>query len=113
MQVLGAEVHMWSELTDDANLDGKLWPRASAAAEVLWYGQERLLDADAHGHAHAHGRSSGESSIAFASVTRRLAEWRQRMVARGVAAEVVQMAWCTQAGPSSCSMDMTRKPGGA
>ncbi len=27
--------HMWSEQTDPASLDGMVWPRAAAAAEVL------------------------------------------------------------------------------
>lgn len=36
--MVGAEVHLWSELTDPVNLEGKLWPRASVAAEVLWSG---------------------------------------------------------------------------
>ncbi|KPI40007.1 Beta-hexosaminidase 2 [Cyphellophora attinorum] len=34
----GGETLMWSELTDSVDLDAKLWPRAAAAAEVLWRG---------------------------------------------------------------------------
>ncbi len=48
-----------------------LWPRAAAAAEVLWRGKGEV----------------GESS------TRRLAEMRERLVARGVKAGIVQMEW--------------------
>ena len=69
--VIGGEVHLWSELTDGVNLDGMLWPRAAAAAEVLWRGKGRV----------------GEGS------TRRLAHMRERLVARGVRAGMVQMTW--------------------
>ena len=69
--VVGGEVHLWGELTDGVNLDGMLWPRAAAAAEVLWRGKGEV----------------GEGS------TRRLAEMRERLVARGVGAGVVQMTW--------------------
>ena len=34
--VVGGEVHMWAEQTDGVNLDNNLWPRVSAAGEVLW-----------------------------------------------------------------------------
>ena len=73
--LVGGEVHLWSELTDSVNLDGKLWPRAAAAAEILWKGPVGVG-----------GVSEG--------VTRRLAEWRERVVGKGVRAEVVQMTWC-------------------
>ncbi|KAK6430788.1 Glucosamine-6-phosphate isomerase (Glucosamine-6-phosphate deaminase) (GNPDA) (GlcN6P deaminase), partial [Oleoguttula sp. CCFEE 5521] len=33
--LLGGEVHLWTELTDSVTLDGKLWPRAAAAAQTL------------------------------------------------------------------------------
>ena len=69
--VVGGEVHLWSELTDGVNLDGMLWPRAAAAAEVLWRGKGEV----------------GEES------TRRLAEMRERLVARGIGAGMVQMTW--------------------
>lgn len=73
--VLGGEVHLWSELTDPVTLDGTLWPRAAAAAEVLWRGPQ------------------GERAVSE-DTTRRLAEWRERVVKRGVAAGMVQMEWC-------------------
>ena len=73
-RVLGGEVHLWSELTDSVTLDWMLWPRAAAAAEVLW-------------------RGTGVAPVSE-EVTRRLAEWRERAVAKGVRAGMVQMEWC-------------------
>lgn len=78
--ILGGEVHMWDELTDGMTLDSKLWPRVAAAAEVLWSGPGRQVDE---------------------SVTRRLAEFRERLVARGVRSGVVQMEFCLRY-PGSC-----------
>lgn len=85
--VLGGEVHMWSEQTDPVNLDEMVWPRAAAAAEVLWSGRR-----DAAG--------TNRSLIAAAP---RLAEWRERLVNRGVLAGPVQMIWCTQNDPDACA----------
>lgn len=75
----GGEVHLWTEQTDPVDMDQKLWPRAAAAAEVLWSGPRNA------------------SMIEGAS--RRLAEWRERVVVdHGVAAGVVQMTWCLMEG---------------
>ena len=73
---------MWSEQTDPVNLDDNVWPRAAAAAEVLWSGAK-----DAEGR----NRSQVEASP-------RLGEWRERMVQRGIQAGPVQMVFCTQNG---------------
>ena len=74
----GGEVHMWTEQTDPVDLDQKVWPRAAAAAEVLWSGPRNA------------------SMIEDAS--KRLGEWRERIVERGVGAGVVQMDWCLMEG---------------
>ena len=66
-------MHLWGELTDGISLDGTLWPRAAAAAEVMWRGG---------------GREVGEE------VTRRLAEMREGLLGREVRAGMVQMTWC-------------------
>ncbi|KAB8346070.1 hypothetical protein FH972_023122 [Carpinus fangiana] len=84
--IVGGEVHMWAEQTDALNFDGKAWPRAAAAAEVLWSG--------AKDPATGQNRSQIEASP-------RLADMRERLVARGVAAEPVQMPYCQQDG-SQC-----------
>ncbi|KAI1406832.1 glycoside hydrolase family 20 protein [Hypoxylon sp. FL1857] len=78
--VLGGEVGAWAETIDQANLDTILWPRASAAGEVLWSGR---FD------------SSGENRTQLDAAPR-LAEFRERLLARGVGAEAVQMTYCTQ-----------------
>lgn len=70
--VLGGEIHLWTELTDPVALDATLWPRAAAAAEVLWRGKGEV----------------GER------VTRRLSDARERWVRAGVRAGVVQGSWC-------------------
>ncbi|KAI1394229.1 glycoside hydrolase family 20 protein [Hypoxylon trugodes] len=80
--VLGGEVGAWAETIDEVNIDGILWPRASAAGEVLWSGR---FDA------------SGENRTQIDAAPR-LAEFRERLVARGVNAEPVQMTYCTQGG---------------
>ncbi|KXX82839.1 Beta-hexosaminidase 2 [Madurella mycetomatis] len=84
--VLGGEVTMWSETIDPSNLDTLLWPRGSAAGEVLWSGRT-----DASGQ----NRSQMEAAP-------RLNEFRERMVLRGVRASPVQMTFCTQGTPEEC-----------
>lgn len=49
--VLGGEAHIWSEQTDPVSLDRMVWPRACAAAEVLWSGAK-----DAQGQNRSHCR---------------------------------------------------------
>ncbi|KAF3906073.1 Beta-hexosaminidase [Orbilia brochopaga] len=78
--VIGGEVHMWSEQVDGQVLDARVWPRASAAAEVLWSGNK-----DANGQ-----------NRTQVSITPRLGEMRERLVARGVHASLVTQGWCFQ-----------------
>lgn len=86
--VLGGEVHIWSEQTDPVNLDDMVWPRASAAGEILWSGRT-----DASGQ----NRSQLDASP-------RLAEMRERLVLRGVNSGPVQMVFCTQFNSTECSL---------
>lgn len=86
--VQGGEVHIWSEQTDPVNLDDMVWPRASAAGEVLWSGRQ-----DASGQ--------NRSQI---TASPRLAEMRERMVNTGVKVGPVQMIFCTQNNATECSL---------
>ncbi|KAI0137071.1 putative cytochrome 52A4 [Xylariales sp. AK1849] len=88
--VLGGEVAVWSELIDESNVDQLIWPRASAAGEVLWSGRT-----DASGQ----NRSQVEASP-------RLADLRERMVARGVLASPVQMTFYLAKPPKNTSLKM-------
>mmetsp|Transcript_32032 Transcript_32032/g.53527 ORF Transcript_32032/g.53527 Transcript_32032/m.53527 type:complete len:99 (-) Transcript_32032:81-377(-) len=72
--VVGGEVALWGEYIDDLNILSNLYPRASAAAERLWSGQEVTQDAEA------------------AQALDRLLVQRCRMVNRGVSASPVQPA---------------------
>ncbi|KAI5838376.1 glycoside hydrolase superfamily [Morchella snyderi] len=78
--VLGGEVHAWSEQIDGVSLDSVVWPRASAAGEVLWSGRT-----DAQG-----------VNRTFADASPRLAEFRERLVLRGVGASPIMQLWCHQ-----------------
>ncbi|KAI5818330.1 glycoside hydrolase superfamily [Pyronema omphalodes] len=86
--VLGGEVHIWSEQIDAESLDVTLWPRGSAAAEVLWSGRQ-----DASG-----------KNRTFADASPRLGEFRERLVARGVKAQPVMQLWCHQ-NLGDCQLD--------
>jgi hexosaminidase len=85
--VLGGECHIWAEQTDPVNLDGMVWPRAAAAAEVLWSGAK-----DGQGQ----NRSQVDAAL-------RLSEMRERLVARGVWAEPIQMPFCLM-GKDQCNL---------
>jgi len=64
-----------------------VWPRAAAAAEILWSGAK-----DASGQ----NRSQVEAAP-------RLSEMRERLVAKGVMAEPIQMPFCLM-GLNQCTM---------
>lgn len=84
--VMGGEVHIWSEQTDPSNWDNMVWPRASAAAEVMWSGRQ-----DASGQ----DRSQLDAAP-------RLNEFRERMIQRGVTCAPIQMIFCSQANATEC-----------
>lgn len=70
---------------DPVNFDQVVWPRAAAAAEVLWAGAK-----DEEGRNRSLVDAGG-----------RLGEWRERLVGRGVGAAVVQMPFCRMGGNGS------------
>ncbi|KAJ1917593.1 Glucosamine-6-phosphate isomerase (Glucosamine-6-phosphate deaminase) (GNPDA) (GlcN6P deaminase) [Tieghemiomyces parasiticus] len=84
--VIGGDVCLWTEQVDTTNLDRTLWPRAAAAAEVLWSGK------DANGQL----RSAKEALV-------RIQEQRFRLVSRGIMAEPLQPLWCAR-NPGMCDL---------
>ena len=77
--IIGGEVHLWTELTDSMTLDFMLWPRAAAAAEMMWRGRGEVEE----------------------SSTRRLAVMRERLMKRGIRSGMVQMEWALR-NPGEC-----------
>lgn len=86
--VLGGEVHVWSEQIDSSSIDVMMWPRTSAAAEVLWSGNKDI---------------QGKNRT-FPTITPRLGEMRERMLAKGVNSSPVTQLWCLQ-NKNSCGLD--------
>ncbi|KAL8377862.1 hypothetical protein RB595_008514 [Gaeumannomyces hyphopodioides] len=85
--VLGGEVAVWSETIDPVTVDTIIWPRASAAGEVLWSGR---IDP-----------ATGQNRSQMDAIPR-LAEIRELMVARGVGASPLTQLWCTQTDAREC-----------
>ncbi|KAG0322105.1 hypothetical protein BGZ99_003526 [Dissophora globulifera] len=83
--VYGGEVCMWSEQTSSSNLDSSLWPRAAAAAEVLWSGTQ-----DDQGQ-----------NRPLLHAAKRLAVVRDRLVQMGIAAAPLFPSWCGK-HPEAC-----------
>lgn len=83
--VVGGEVALWSEQSDETVLDERLWPRASALAESLWSGNR-----DKHGNRRS------------VNALYRLNDWRYRMVSRGIQAAPIQPFWCLK-HPGQCN----------
>ncbi|XP_028037958.1 chitooligosaccharidolytic beta-N-acetylglucosaminidase [Bombyx mandarina] len=73
-QILGGEVALWSEQSDPATLDGRLWPRAAAFAERMW----------------------AEPSTAWQDAEHRMLHVRERLVRMGIQAESLEPEWCYQ-----------------
>lgn len=86
--VLGGEVHLWGEQIDPQDVDGMAWPRTAAAAEVLWSGR----------------RDESGQNRSLVDATPRLAEFRERLVLRGIRAMPVQEVFCTQANATECAV---------
>lgn len=74
--VLGGEVAIWSEQTDDQSVENRIFPRADAFAERLW--------------------SNPDSG--WYEAQPRLLHQRHRLVRRGVRADRLQPEWCRRNG---------------
>ncbi|KAF7731940.1 hypothetical protein EC973_007771 [Apophysomyces ossiformis] len=87
-KILGGEVALWSEQSNHYVLDGRLWPRSAAAAELYWSGS---YDKD-------HKRRT------LREVQPRFNDWVYRLNARGIGAEPVQPQWCLK-HPERCNLN--------
>ncbi|KOB75344.1 Beta-hexosaminidase, partial [Operophtera brumata] len=70
----GAEAALWSEQSDSATLEGRLWPRAAAMAERLW--------SDPPGK--------------WRDAEYRMLHMRERFIRMGIDADSLQPEWCYQ-----------------
>ncbi|KAI7865774.1 glycoside hydrolase superfamily [Spinellus fusiger] len=87
-KVLGGEVALWSEQTDKHVLDGRLWPRAAAAAEIYWSG--------------SYNENNKRRTVE--EVEPRFYDWVYRLQERGIDAEPVQPKWCSR-HPQKCNLN--------
>lgn len=71
-QILGSEAALWSEQVDDTTIDSRLWPRASAMAEILW----------------------AEPLEGWRQAENRMLIQRERLVQLGIMASGMQPQWC-------------------
>ncbi|XP_054736757.1 probable beta-hexosaminidase fdl isoform X2 [Anastrepha obliqua] len=84
-QVLGGEACMWTEQTDEYQLDNRLWPRSAALGERLWSD----LDDDR------------EFDVVPQDVFKRMSVFRNRLVELGLEAEPIFPKFCAQ-HPGEC-----------
>jgi hexosaminidase len=75
--VLGATAALWSEQSDSATIDGYVWPRLGALAELLWSGNKNTT---------GDNRSN--------EFTQRILEFRQRLILRGINAAAIAPKYC-------------------
>ncbi|KAJ8975881.1 hypothetical protein NQ317_015214 [Molorchus minor] len=71
-QILGSEATLWTEQADTSSVDGRLWPRAAALAEVLW----------------------SEPSTGWQEAEHRFLIHRERLVSLGIDADAIEPQWC-------------------
>ncbi|KAL8280208.1 hypothetical protein RQP46_007322 [Phenoliferia psychrophenolica] len=84
--IVGGETLLWAEQADPSSLDGYLWPRSAAAAEVWWTGA---------------GTTAGLRNATEALP--RLHDWRYRAVQRGIGAVALQPEYCA-VRPFECDL---------
>jgi len=76
-KIIGAEVCIWGEQADDGNIEQKVWPRGSAAAEKWWSNKQWASNKDMN------------------DVITRIAIQRNRMLYRGIMSNPIQPDYCT------------------
>ncbi|OAL46008.1 hypothetical protein IQ07DRAFT_192051 [Pyrenochaeta sp. DS3sAY3a] len=84
--VQGAIAPLWSEQVDDVVISQKMWPRAAALAELVWSGNR-----DANGNKRT------------TELTQRILNFREYLVASGVAASPLMPKYCLQ-HPHECDL---------
>jgi len=72
--ILGGEVAMWTEQVSGLAVESKLWPRGSALGERLW----------------------ADPDTDWKAAEARFLAHRERLIARGIAADAHQPEWCYQ-----------------
>ncbi|KAG2194475.1 hypothetical protein INT46_004845 [Mucor plumbeus] len=87
-KVLGGELAMWSEQTGPTVIDGRLWPRSAAGAEIYWSG--------------SYDNKGVRRTVKTAS--ERFYDWVYRLQARGIDAEPVQPKYCAR-HPNACDLN--------
>ncbi|KAG1464348.1 hypothetical protein G6F55_001835 [Rhizopus delemar] len=86
-KIIGGETAMWSEQTGPTVLDGRLWPRSAAAAEIYWSGS---YDED-------------NKRRTVKDVAERFHDWNYRLQARGINSEPIQPKFCAK-NPGLCDI---------
>ncbi|OBZ83220.1 Beta-hexosaminidase 1 [Choanephora cucurbitarum] len=87
-KVIGGEIALWSEQSGPTVLDGRLWPRSAAAAEVYWSG--------------SYDTSGKRRTVK--NVSERFYDWVYHLQARGIDAEPVQPKYCAK-HPHACDLN--------
>lgn len=85
--VIGAAAPLWSEQVDDTIISGKMWPRAAALAELVWSGN----------------RDPATGKKRTTTFTQRILNFREYLVANGVAATPLVPKYCLQ-HPHACDL---------
>ncbi|GAB0136924.1 woronin body major protein [Epichloe bromicola] len=85
--IIGAAAPLWSEQVDDTIVSGKVWPRAAALAELVWSGNK--------------DPKTGKKRTT--SLTQRILNFREYLVANGIAATPLVPKYCLQ-HPHHCDL---------
>ncbi|CAO3664780.1 unnamed protein product [Rhizopus stolonifer] len=86
-KIIGGETAMWSEQTGSTVLDGRLWPRSAAAAEIYWSG--------------SYDKDNNRRTVK--DVAERFHDWNYRLQSRGISSEPIQPKYCAK-NPGLCDL---------